>query len=510
VSARRRTIAVDGETMTLEEVERIADGECCRLTAGARRRLRAARAVVDRAVKSGKQIYGVNTGFGELAQVRIADDKLDELQRNLVRSHAAGLGEPLPERTVRAILALRANCLVRGHSGLREATVQRLVELLDHGLHPIVPRHGSVGASGDLAPLAHVALTLIGEGEFLRAGRRVPAGLALRRAGLSPLRLGPKEGLALINGTQVMTAIGVLALLQAERLADLADLAGAMSLEALQGSHRVFDARIHAARPQPGQIESARRLRSLLRGSQIVAAHRDCGRVQDAYSLRCMPQVHGAVRDALAYVRAVLEREVNASTDNPMVLVDDDEMISGGNFHGQPVSLALDHLGTAVCSLATISERRIERLVNPALSGLPAFLTPDPGLHSGFMIAHVTAASLVSENKGLAHPASVDTIPTSAAQEDHVSMGVHAARRAAAIVDHVADVLAIEVLCATQALDFLDPLRAGSGVENARRHVRKHVPRLEADRVPHRDIAKVRGLLDDGSLLSAATARRRG
>jgi histidine ammonia-lyase len=498
------TVDLDGRSLTLEQAEAIADGAGCRLTPDARARVRASRKVVEDACADGKQVYGVNTGFGHLARVRIADDKLEELQLNLIRSHCAGVGEPLPERTVRAILALRANCLVRGHSGLRLETVERLCAMLRHRIHPVIPSQGSVGASGDLAPLAHLALTLIGEGEVFHDGRRTSAAKALRKAGLKPLRLRAKEGLALINGTQVMSAIGLQALLSAERLCAAADLIGAMSLEALLGSHRAFDRRIHDARAQPGQRTSAANLRKLLRGSGIEKSHSDCGRVQDCYSLRCIPQVHGAVRDALAYVRGVLEREVNASTDNPMVFVESGQLISGGNFHGQPVSVALDHLGTAVCSLATISERRVERLVNPDLSRLPAFLAHDPGLHSGFMIAQVTAAALVSENKILAHPASVDTIPTSAAKEDHVSMGTHAARKAARIVGHVRTVLAIETMCAGQALDMLSPLKAARAVEAARRALRRRVPHLSRDRVLSGDIADTEALIESGTLRRAA------
>jgi len=497
-------VVLDGGSLTLEQVEAIADGAVCRLSPDARSRVRASRAVVERVAAEGKQVYGVNTGFGHLARVGIPDDKLDELQLNLIRSHSAGVGEPLPERTVRAILALRANCLVRGHSGLRLRTVQRLVDFLKHRIHPVVPSQGSVGASGDLAPLAHLALTLIGEGEVFFKGRRVPTSRALRSAGLKPLRLAAKEGLALINGTQVMSAIGLLALLTAERLCVAADVIGAMSLEALMGSHSAFDRRIHAARPQPGQVVSAANFRKLLRHSAIEKNHADCGRVQDCYSLRCMAQVHGAVRDALGYVRGVLECEANSSTDNPMVFIETDRLISGGNFHGQTVSIALDHLATATCSLATISERRIERLLNPDLSRLPAFLAHDPGLHSGFMIPHVTAAALVSENKVLAHPASVDTIPTSAAKEDHVSMGALAARKSARVVDHTGTVLAIESLCAGQALDLHRPLKAARAVEAARKSLRRVVAHLDGDRVMAGDIAKAKQWVESEKLRGAA------
>jgi len=486
--------------LTLAQLEQLASGVACDLAPAARRAIRAGRRVVERALASGATVYGINTGFGQLAQVRVPAERLAELQLNLVRSHAAGTGAALEERVVRAVLALRANCLARGHSGVRLVTVERLLDLLRAGVLPVLPEHGSVGASGDLAPLAHLALVLVGEGEASWRGRRVPGGRALRAAGLSPLVLEPKEGIALINGTQVMTAIGALALVEAERLASVADIVGAMTVEALRGSHRPFEARVHDARPQAGQRRAAANARRLLRASAIEASHADCGRVQDAYSLRCLPQVHGAVRDALVYVRRVLAIELNATTDNPMVFAASGDLVSQGNFHGHPVSVALDHLGTATCSLATIAERRIERLLNPELSGLPAFLAHDPGLHSGFMLAHVTAAALVSENKLLAHPASVDTIPTSAAKEDHVSMGVHAARKAARIVDHVTSVLAIELLCAAQALDLLRPLTGGVGVEAARRSVRRRIAHLDRDRVLATDIETARRIVRDGTL----------
>jgi histidine ammonia-lyase len=504
VSRRNRAVVLDGASLTLEQVEQIAGGASCTLAPRAAVAVRRARRLVEQGAASGRQIYGINTGFGQLAGVRIDDDKIDRLQRNLIRSHCAGVGDPLPEPVVRAILALRANCLARGHSGIREETLRRILALLDAGIHPVVPAQGSVGASGDLAPLAHVALALMGEGEVFHRGERAPAAAALERAGLRPVELQAKEGLALINGTQVMAAIGTLALLEAERLAVAADVVGAMTLEALKGSHRAFAREIHEARPQPGQLVSAANLRRLLRSSAIEKSHADCGRVQDCYSLRCMPQVHGAVRATLTLVRRVLEIEVNSSTDNPMVFAGRGEFVSGGNFHGQPVSLALDHLGTAVCSLGTISERRIERLLNPEHSGLPAFLAREPGLNSGFMLAHVTAAALVSENKVLAHPSSVDTIPTSAGKEDHVAMGVHAARHAARIVDHVATVLAIELLCAAQALDLHKPLTGGRGVEAARRAVRRRVPHLQDDRVLAPDIAAARSLVRTAELAAAA------
>jgi len=497
-------VVVDGKSLTLEDVERVALGAPCALPAASGKRVVAARRAVNAAVSGGRTVYGVNTGFGHLANVGIASDKLAELQVNLIRSHSAGTGRPLDEPIVRAILALRANCLARGHSGLRLETLERMLAMLAAGIVPYVPEKGSVGASGDLAPLAHVALALIGEGDVFYRGRRTSAKSAFRRARLTPVTLAPKEGIALINGTQVMTAIGGLALLRAERLAIAADVVGSMTLEALQGSHRAFDRRIHDARPQRGQLASARNLRKLLAQSAIERAHADCGRVQDAYSLRCMPQVHGAARDTFRFVREVLTIEINASTDNPMVFAESGELISGGNFHGQPVAVALDHLAVATCSLATISERRIERLLNPALSDLPPFLAKNAGLNSGLMMAHVTAAALVSENKVLAHPASVDTIPTSAGKEDHVSMGVHAARKAAEIVDNVVTVLAIEALAAACALDFLLPLTPGKGARAAHRFIRGRVKPMERDRVLADDIEAARGFVLDPAFRAAA------
>ncbi len=502
----KKTVALDGGSLTLEEVAFVAAGTSCSLTAKAKRRVAASRRTVERAVRGGRTVYGVNTGFGHLANVGIPPENLAELQVNLIRSHAAGTGAALSEEVVRAILVLRANCLARGHSGLKLETLERMLDLLRKGIVPVVPEQGSVGASGDLAPLAHIAMALIGEGEVIYRGRRMPAGKALAAARLRPVVLAPKEGIALINGTQVMTAIGALALLRAERLATVADIAGAMTLEALLGSHRAFDARIHAARPQRGQVLSARNLRRILAGSAIERSHADCGRVQDAYSLRCMPQVHGAARDAFRFVRGILTIEINASTDNPMVFAEEGDLVSGGNFHGQPVAAALDHLAIGACSIASIAERRIERLLNPALSDLPAFLAADPGLHSGLMMAHVTAAALVSENKVLAHPASVDTIPTSAGKEDHVSMGVHAARKAAQIVDHTRTVLAIELIAASQALDFRLPLRAGRGAAAAHRFVRRRIRALEADRFLAPDIERAREICADPELVRAVAS----
>jgi histidine ammonia-lyase len=488
------------------------------LSAAARERIARARAVVDQIVAGGDRapsVYGVNTGFGFLADVRISAAEIEELQRNLIRSHAAGVGPLLPVPVVRAMMLLRACTLALGHSGTRVEVAERLCELLNRRLHPCIPAKGSVGASGDLAPLAHLTLALIGEGE-VQVGWPGPlhtqsAAEALADAGIDKLVLQAKEGLALVNGTQCMTAIGLLALADAQDTCRLADLAGAMSLEALLGTPRAFDARIHAARPHPGQSTVAANLRALLAGSPIVESHRNCGKVQDPYSLRCMPQVHGATRDALGYAEQVLLREVQSATDNPLIFCGGGsdgaaaEIISGGNFHGQPVALALDFAGIAVAELANISERRVEQLVNPHLSsGLPAFLTPHSGLNSGYMIAQVTAAALVSDNKILAHPASVDSIPSSAGREDHVSMGVHAADKFARIVDNVRNVLAIELSCAAQGISLRAPLQPAAALTDVLHAIRQRVPVLTADRPLYRELATLRALCDDGTLLAAA------
>jgi histidine ammonia-lyase len=501
-------ILLDGTSLTLREVQTAAQGEVQVVVAEpARVRLRAARKLVDRIAASGVPTYGINTGFGTLAEVPIARGSLMKLQRNLILSHAAGVGAPLPEREVRALILLRANVLSRGLSGVREATLDLLLALLHRGITPVIPEKGSVGASGDLAPLAHLALVLIGEGEAFFRGERLPGREALARAGLAPLVLEAKEGLALVNGTQAMEAVGVLALLEAEQLARVADLACAMTVEALLGSHKPFLAAIHRVRGHEGQTRVAAELRALLRDSPLNASHQgpSCEKVQDPYSMRCAPQVHGAARDALSFIRRTLEIEANAATDNPLVFaeghgepdVDGELIVSGGNFHGQPVSQALDLLAMAVTQLQTISERRVEQLVNPALSGLPPFLAQDSGLNSGFMMAQVTAAALAAESKILCHPACVDTIPSSAGREDHVSMGMTAALKARTVVENARSALAIELLVAAQALDLRLPLQAGRGVRAAHAVLRSRVPHLDEDRELHRDIAAVRAALPE-------------
>ena len=502
-----RRLLLDGETLSLEEIRDVARGGIqVELAPEALARVERARALVDRVAAGEAPTYGINTGFGTLAEVRIDRKDLRTLQRNLLLSHAAGVGTPLPIPEARALLLLRCNVLAKGHSGIRPRTLQLALDMLNRGVIPVVPERGSVGASGDLAPLAHLALVLIGEGEAFVGTERLPARAALARAGLEPVVLEAKEGLALVNGTQAMCAVGALALLRGEALAETADLAGAMTLEGLLGSHRPFIAPIQAVRPHPGQVAVADHLRALLRESEIVESHADCSKVQDPYSLRCMPQVHGAARDGLSHARRVLSIEVNAATDNPLVFPGEDLIVSGGNFHGQPVSLALDVLAIACTQLSSISERRVEQLVNPALSGLPPFLAKNSGLNSGFMIAQVTSAALVAESRVFSHPASVDSIPSSAGREDHVSMGMTAALKARQVVEFTRTCLAVEVLVAAQALDFRKPLRAGRGVAAAHAVVRQVVPPMEEDREIHRDIEAVSALIDSGALLAAAHA----
>jgi histidine ammonia-lyase len=505
--ATTRNILLDGENLRLEEIADVAHRRAqVALAPEARARVERAREVVDRVAEGDTAVYGINTGFGTLSEVRIDKRDLRTLQRNLLVSHSAGVGEPLPLPEARALLLLRCNVLAKGHSGIRPVTLQLALEMLARDVVPVVPARGSVGASGDLAPLAHLALVLIGEGEAFYGGKRLPGREALALAGLEPVVLEAKEGLALVNGTQAMSAVGSLALLRAEVLAELADVAGAMTLEGLLGSHRPFLAAIQRVRPHPGQEACASHLRALLAGSDIVESHRDCAKVQDPYSLRCMPQVHGAAREGLSFCRRILSVEVNSATDNPLVFPDDGLIVSGGNFHGQPVSLALDVLAMALTQISSVSERRVEQLVNPALSGLPPFLARDSGLNSGFMIAQVTSAALVAESRILSHPASVDSIPSSAGREDHVSMGMTAALKAAQVAEFTRSCLAIEILVASQALDFRAPLRPGRGVDAAHRLVRKHVPTLDQDREVHRDVTTVAALIDSGELLTAVRA----
>jgi histidine ammonia-lyase len=504
-------LTIDGQSLTLEDVERIANSTASpvALAPEAAARVRASRAVVDRAVAERRVVYGITTGFGALADVVIPPEHIRDLQTNLIHSHAAGVGDPLDERDTRATMLLRANVLAAGCSGVRLELVTLLLELLNRGVHPVIPALGSVGASGDLAPLAHLAQVLLGEGEAMVGGERVTGGEALRRAGLEPVTLEAKEGLALINGTQVHAAVGTLALLGAERAVETAEVAGAMSLEALKGTPDAFDEAIQRVRPQPGQIESAARLRALLADSEIRESHRlGDPRVQDAYSLRCMPQVHGAARQGLDYARRVLAVEVNSVTDNPLVFPEDGRILSGGNFHGQPVAQALDVAAIACADLGSMSERRIARLVDPALSGLPPFLIEDAGLNSGLMMAQIVAAALVAELRLRSHPASVDSIPTDANREDHVSMGMAAALKLRAAVRLLESVLALELLCAAQGLEFLAPLRPGLGVGRAYDRIRESVAPLLRDRELGPDIRSLEASVRAG--VFAAIARESG
>jgi histidine ammonia-lyase len=468
---------------TLKELEAIARGDTPPpLDADDRDRIAAGRAVVDQAVESGAAVYGVTTGFGQLESVRIAAADAAQLQVNLLRSHAVGSGPPLPEEIVRGMLLLLASSLRKGHSGVRVELVELVLALLQRGVTPVIPSKGSVGSSGDLAPLAHLGLVLIGEGEATYGGEALAGGEALLRAGLEPVTLGPKEGLALINGTHLMAAAGALAVRDARRVLDAATVAVALSLEAFKGSTVPFDPRLHGLRGQPGPAAIAERLKALLDGSPVVSSHADCGRVQDPYTLRCAPQVLGAIADALAYVEAAIERELQAVTDNPLVFPDENEILSGGNFHGQPLSLPLDHLALALCELASFSERRIYALLSPSYAGLPPFLTPRPGLSSGLMIAQYAAAALVNENQVLAHPAGAGSIPTSAGQEDFNSMGALAALKARTAIENAAQVIATELVCAVQGLEFHRPLRSTETLEAAAAKIRERVPRVEEDR----------------------------
>jgi histidine ammonia-lyase len=502
---------ISGNDLTLEAVREVAaERRPVLLSADAREAVNRARAVVEEIVASNTLAYAITTGVGKLSDVRIAGEQIRELQVNLVRSHAPGVGEPLSVAETRAMMLLRANSLSKGCSGVRGVVIDSLCEMLNRGVTPFVPSQGSVGASGDLAPLAHLALALIGEGECVDAGgKRIPSGDALKQAQIKPLVLEAKESISLINGTQGMLAVGTLALLAAETLVDSADVLGGLCCDALKGTDAAFDERIHKARPHSGQMKTAANLRKMLEGSQIRESHRDCGRVQDAYSLRCIPQVHGAVRDTLAHCREVFEIEANSAVDNPLVFITDaknsaGDVISGGNFHGEPLAFALDFLAIALSALAGISERRIERLVNPALSeGLPPFLAQGAGLNSGFMMAQVTAAALVSENKVLAHPASVDSITTSGNKEDYVSMGMTAAIKLKRIVENTRHVLAIEAMAVAQAIDFLAPLKSSKRGQAAHAAIRSVCPTVEKDRVMYKDFARLAELIASGKVAEA-------
>ncbi len=496
-------VALNGDELTIDDVWAVAvERTRAELSPEGRDKMQAARALVERAA-SQEHTYGINTGFGRFVEKTIPRELTEELQLRLIRSHACGVGDPYPDEVVRGAMLLRANTLAKGYSGARVETVELLLECLNRGVLPLVPSRGSVGASGDLAPLAHLALPLVGEGRATFEGETVSGAEALSRAGLEPVRLKAKEGLSLVNGTQFMAAVGALALVRAKRLVKTADIACAVSLEALQGSRVSFLPEIQALRPLEGQSRAAANVLRLVEGSAIIEAHRWCDKVQDAYSLRCAPQVHGASRDLLRYAEQTLAVELNSATDNPLVLVEQEELVSNGNFHGQPVAFALDSIAIALAELASIAERRLERLVNPSLSGLPAFLTPDGGLNSGFMIPQYVAAALVSENKVLCHPASVDSIPTSAGQEDHVPMGNASALKALVVLGNVERALAIELLAGAQAIEFLAPLEGGAGVRAAHSFVRTLSASVEEDRPLAEDIERVADAIRSGELVEA-------
>jgi histidine ammonia-lyase len=500
----KQTIILDGEHFQLEELVDIArNGKGIAISTSSESRIKKARILVDRWVNNGERIYGITTGFGALSDVTISLADTRRLQKKILFSHAAGMGNKMADDVVRAMIALRVNDFCRGNSGLRLPTIEMLADLLNCGIVPLVPEKGSVGASGDLVPMAHLSLVLIGEGEAFVDGICMTGAQALASRSMKPMELAAGEGLALINGTQFMIALGCLALHDALNLCKHADIAASMSLETLMGTRAAFDPRIHQARPHQGQILAARNMLKITQNSEIISSHEDCSRVQDAYSLRCSPQVHGASWDAFAYVDKVIRVEMNSSTENPLIFPDSEEFLSGGNFHGQPLALACDFLGIAIAELANISERRIERLVNPYLSGLPAFLVEDGGLNSGYMIAQYAAAALVSENKVLAHPASVDSIPTSANKEDHVSMGAFAARKCRDIVQNTEEVIAIELLCGAQAIDLFTNIKAGDGTLAAYETIRQHVDYMKEDRLLSKDIATVKALLEKGAIVKA-------
>jgi histidine ammonia-lyase len=496
-------LVLDGRSLTLAQVDRFLRGDFDRVdvSSTARGKVRAARRFVEKLLREDRAVYGVNTGFGKLANVRIPDDQLGELQTNLIRSHSCGVGEPLPETTVRLAILLRVNSLVQGNSGVREEVVDALLGVLNSEVVPFVPSKGSVGASGDLAPLAHIALTLMGEGKAYLKSRLINARAALKKAGLSPIELHAKEGLALINGTQIIQAIGLVTVCGMRRWIKLCDAAAALTLEALRGSDSPFDPRVAAIRPHPGHALVSRNMLKMLKDSQIRESHRQGDeRVQDAYSLRCVPQVHGAARDGFAFVQAIFERELNAVTDNPLLFPRDGDVISAGNFHGQPLSQALDFLAILMSELGAISERRTEQMVNPDLSNLPPFLVKESGLNSGLMIAQVVAAALASENKVFSHPASVDSIPTSANKEDHVSMGVTAALKARTVYENLQHLLSIELLAGRLALEYHRPLKGGRGVEGLMEVLAARVKPLRRDRVLHGDFQTIRELINAGAL----------
>ena len=500
-------IFLDKKTITRDELVAVARyNTLAGFSSKGKARVEKTSALIHRWIAEKKVIYGITTGFGALCNVTIPEHEAGQLQENILMSHAGGVGNPLPEEVVRAVMALRIHDLFLGYSGCRIKTILQMLTLLNKGVTPVVPEKGSVGASGDLAPTAHIGLVLIGRGEAVYKGKRMPGSEALEQIGLEPLKLEGGEGLALINGTQVMTAIGLLVVNDAEQLSKTADIACAMSLEVLMGSNTEFDPRIHQVRPHPGQIASADNILRLIQESDIIESHKGCARVQDAYTLRCSPQIHGASKDAVAHARRVIDIEINSTTTNPLIFSDTEEVRLGGNFHGQPVAMAADYLSMGIAELGSVSERRIERLVNPQLSDLPAFLVKNGGLNSGYMIAQYVAAALVSENKVLAHPACVDSIPTSANKEDHVSMGTIAIRQTRSILENVENIVAIELMCAAQAYDLIteiNPMKGGAGTRAAYGVIRSHIPYLDKDRDLYRDIETMVKVVRSGEIVKA-------
>ncbi len=499
-------ILIDGNSLSVEQVVDVALSKSGEIKVGitpeSKVKIAKAKEYVFEVVNNGEAVYGINTGFGALSNVHIDKKDLGQLQLNLIRSHCTGVGEPFNREVTRAIMLLRANCLASGFSGINPEAIDLLLDFINHDIIPFVPSKGSVGASGDLAPLSHIALCLIGEGQVTYEGKSVRSDFAISQIGKKPIKLGPKDGLALINGTAVMAALGSLAIVHADKIMKLADVAAAMTCDGVRGSKRAYDPRIQKLKPHPGQIAVANNLLSLLKDSEIMDSHDTCGKVQDPYSLRCVPQVHGACRQTLEHIRVVFERELNAVTDNPLLFIEDDDVISGGNFHGEALALSMDYLAMGVAEICNISERRVEKMMNPTFSELPAFLTGKSGLNSGLMIAHVTSAALVSENKYLCHPASVDSVPTSTDKEDHVSMGVTSGRKLLEVVENAYDCLSIEILCNTQAIEFQKPLKTSKPIQAAYEVVRRHVEPITEDRVFHYDMMAIKKLLKTDELLS--------
>ncbi len=501
-------IVLDGQSLTIDQVYQVAYAKKGAITLSidpkAMTKMKASRAFVFDIVKKGAPVYGINTGFGALSSMHIQEKDLATLQVNLIRSHCTGVGKPFSREVTRAIMLLRANCLTSGFSGVEPSTVELLLEFLNHDINPVVPEKGSVGASGDLAPLSHIALALIGEGEVMVDGKVISSRFAIDQIGKTPAVLGPKDGLALINGTACMAALGALAVFEARQIMKLADIAATLTMDSVKGTDKAYNPLITSLKPHPGQVACVENLNKLILGSKLKDSHPDCGKVQDPYSLRCVPQVHGACRQTLRHAEEVIALELNAVTDNPLIFVELGEVISGGNFHGEALALVMDYLAMGVAEICNISERRIEKMMNPSFSDLPAFLTKNSGLNSGLMIAHVTAAALVSENKYLCHPASVDSVPTSTDKEDHVSMGVTAGRKLHEVIDNAKSVLAIELLCNTQAMDFQRPLTTSPALEEVHTLIRKHVPTIDVDRIFYKDINNIIKVINTNEIILAA------